>query len=178
MLINLLQPEYFVPIHGELRHLAQHGRLAQQVGVAEENIAVVENGYQLSFGDELTIGERTSGGYVFVDGARVGEIGPAMMRERESLAESGFVVAIVHYDRSAGKPMGLPRIISRGFLAASEAEDMISRSEDVVFSAASVEPGTPLSDVEDRIRSYLYRFMRRETHRRPMVIPVVIPASA
>ncbi len=174
LLINMLRPRFFVPIHGELRHLKQHGKTARQLGIPAENIATVENGYALTFGERLEIGERVPGGYVFVDGARVGEIGPAVMREREALGRSGFVMSIVRYQRRAGRPVGRPHIITRGFIFAPGAEDLLAQAEDVTMSAASAGPGTPSTEVESQVQAALAKFLYQETKSRPVVIPVVI----
>ena len=174
LLINMLRPRFFVPIHGELRHLKQHGKTARQLGIPAENIATVENGYTLTFGERLEIGERVTGGYVFVDGARVGEIGPAVMREREALGRSGFVMSIVRYQRRAGRPVGRPHIITRGFIFAPGAEDLLAQAEDVTMSAASARPGTPSVEVESQVQAALSKFLYQETKSRPVVIPVVI----
>ncbi len=174
LLINMLRPRFFVPIHGELRHLKQHGKTARQLGIPAENIATVENGYTLTFGERLEIGERVPGGYVFVDGARVGEVGPAVMREREVLGRSGFVMSIVRYQRRAGRPVGRPHIITRGFIFAPGAEDLLAQAEDVTMSAASAGPGTPSTEVESQVQAALSKFLYQETKSRPVVIPVVI----
>ncbi len=173
LLINLLRPRFFVPIHGELRHLKQHGKTARQLGIPAENIAVVENGYMLTFGERLEIGERVPGGYVFVDGARVGEIGPAVLREREELGQDGFVMSIVRYDRRTGRPVGRPRIITRGFIFVPGAEDLLAQAEEVTLSAASARPGTPSAEVEKQVQAALSRFLYKETKSHPTVIPAV-----
>lgn len=175
MLINMLRPRFFVPIHGELRHLKQHGKIARELGVPEENIAVVENGYTLTFDDgRLEVGKRVPGGYVFVDGALVGEIGPRVMRERDALGQNGFVTAIVRYERRTGRPVGQPRIITRGFIFTPEAEELLSRAEDIIRSAASVKPGTAPSEVEEQVEQALSHFLYRETRREPVVTSAVI----
>ncbi len=121
-LINMLRPRFFVPIHGELRHLVQHAKLAHELGIAKRDIAVVENGYPLTFdGDRMRIGKRVPGDHVFVDGSLVGEVGPLVIRQRDGLAQSGFVTAIAPYDRRAGKTIGQPRIVTRGFVHAPNA---------------------------------------------------------
>jgi ribonuclease J len=164
-----------VPIHGELRHLHQHGKLACQVGIPEENVAVVENGTPLSFANgELTIGERIGGEHIYVDGALVGEVGPRVIHERDRLGQSGFVTAVVRYDRKKGKPVGRPRIITHGFVFTPDAEDLLARAQDVVRSAASVSPGTKPDKVEDLVEEALSRFFYRETRRRPVVIAAVV----
>jgi ribonuclease J len=171
LLINILKPRFFVPIHGELRHLMQHSKTARQVGIPPENIAVVENGYTLTFDEaKLEIGERVPGGYVFVDGAQVGEIGPAVMREREALGQSGFVTIVIPYDRSKGQIAGEPEIISRGFVFMPEAEELMSRAYDTIRSTVSVKPGTEPGKVESTVDLALSRFFYRETRRRPVVV--------
>ena len=174
LLINILRPRFFVPIHGELRHLKQHGKTARELGIPPENIAVVENGYALTFNDQLHIGERVPGGYVFVDGARVGEIGPAVMHEREMLGRNGFVMSIVHYQRRTGRAVGRPRIITRGFTFVPGAEDLLAQAEDVARSAVEAQPGAPPAEVESRVQQALSRFLYQETRSRTIVIPVVM----
>ena len=175
LLINLLRPRFFVPIHGELRHLKQHGKIARQLGIPEENVAVVENGYPLIFdGERLEIGERVPGGYVFVDGALVGETGPQVLRERDALGQNGFVTAIVRYQRQKGRPAGQPRIITRGFIFAPEAEELLSRAADVILAAASVKRGTAPDEVEEQVKQALSQFLYRETRRKPVVTSVVM----
>ncbi|RLC87553.1 MAG: ribonuclease J [Chloroflexi bacterium] len=177
LLINILRPRCFIPIHGELRHLKQHGKIARQLGIPDENVAIVENGYPLTFDDgQLEIGERVPGGYVFVDGALVGEIGPAVMRERDELGQNGFMTAIVPYKRQTGRPAGQPRIITRGFIFAPESEALLSRAQDIVRSAASVKPGTAPGEVEEKVEQALAGFLRRETRRKPVVTSVVVEA--
>jgi ribonuclease J len=176
LLINLLRPRFFVPIHGELRHLKQHGKIARQLGIPDENIAVVENGYVLTFGERLEIGARVPGGYVFVDGARVGEIGPTVMSEREALGQNGFVMSIIRYERRTGRPVGRPRIITRGFIFVPGAEDLLAQAEEVTLSAASAKPGTPAARIEEQVQAALSAFLYRETRSRPIVIPTVIEA--
>jgi len=176
LLINLLHPRFFVPVHGELRHLKQHGKIAHQLSIPAENIAVVENGYTLTFGERLQVGERVPGGYVFVDGARVGEIGMAVMHEREELGQNGFFTSIVRYDRLTGRPVGRPRIVTRGFISVPDEEDLLARAEEVTLSAASASPGTPPAEIAKQIQAALSRFLYQETKTRPIVIPTVIEA--
>jgi ribonuclease J len=176
LLINLLRPRFFVPIHGELRHLQQHGKTARELGIPAENIAVVENGYVLTVGERLEVGERVPGGYVFVDGARVGEIGPAVMRERDALGQNGFVMSIVRYSRRTGQPVGRPRIITRGFIFVPGAEDLLAQAEEVTLSAASAKPRTPPAEIEKQVQAALSKFLYQETKSRPTVIPVVVEA--
>jgi ribonuclease J len=127
LLINLVRPKYFVPIHGELRQLKQHSRLAEQLGIPREHIAVVENGTVLTFDHtgSMTVGERVPGGYVFVDGLRVGEVGPAVMKDRELLARDGIVIVNAVYDRGRQALVGDMEIVTRGFVFEPEAGDLL-----------------------------------------------------
>jgi ribonuclease J len=175
LLIDMLRPRFFMPIHGELRHLVQHAKLAHQLGISKRDIAVVENGYPLTFdGERMQIGERVPGEYVFVDGSLVGEVGPVVMSQRDALAQSGFVTAIVRYERQAGRAVGQPRIITRGFVYVPDAEDLLSRAEDVVRSAAAVKRGTAPDRVEEKVERALSSFFYQETRRKPVVTVVLI----
>jgi ribonuclease J len=175
LLINLLQPRYFVPIHGELRHLVEHAKLAHELGIAKRDIAVIENGSPLSFDAEgMRIGPRIHGDYVFVDGALVGEVGPKLMQERDGLAQSGFVTAVAPYDRKAGRTVGPPRIITQGFVYTPEAEALLAQAGDLVRSTASVRRGTAPDKVEKKVEQALSSFFYRETRRRPAVTVAMI----
>jgi ribonuclease J len=176
-LIDILRPRYFVPVHGELRHLVQHAKLAHQLGIPKKDIAVVENGYPLTFnGQRMQIGQRVPGDYVFVDGSLVGEVGPMVMGQRDELAQSGFVTAVANYDRKAGKLVGQPRLISRGFVYVPDAEDLLSRAGDVARSAAAAQPGTQAGRVEAKMEQALASFFYRETKRKPVVTVALVEA--
>jgi ribonuclease J len=175
LLISMLRPTFFVPVHGELRHLVQHAKLAHELDIAKGDIAVIENGYPLTFdGERMRIGERVPGDYVFVDGSLVGEVGPMVMRQRDELAQSGFVTAIARYDRQAGKTVEAPRIVTRGFVYVPDAEDLLSRAEDIVRTAASVKRGTAPGKVEERVEQALSSFFYRETKRKPVVTVALV----
>lgn len=117
LLLHLVRPRYFIPVHGELRHLHQHAQIAQQVGIAPQNIAVIENGRVVEFVDgEMSIKDRVPGGYVFVDGTTVGDIGPDVLREREAMARDGVVLVNLTIDRETCRLYEEPEIITRGFI--------------------------------------------------------------
>jgi ribonuclease J len=174
LLIHLIKPEYFVPIHGELRHLTQHARIAQEMGIPAANTMVVENGYILEFdGESGRIGERIPGGYVFVDGSGVGDIGPVVMRDRETLASDGFVVAVINLDKETGQPAGRPEIVSRGFVYVRESVELIERAQDKILEV--MEKGDlGRAAIRDRVRDELSKLLYDETKRRPMILPVIM----
>ncbi len=174
LLLNLIKPRYFIPIHGELRHLKAHARIARELGIPSSNILVVENGYILEFdGRKGRIGERVPGGYVFVDGSGVGDVGPAVLREREILARDGFVVAIVELDEDKGQVVGKPRIISRGFVFMRDSEELFERAREEILRALQGKNNRDRSKVEKRICNALAKFFYEETKRRPMIIAAV-----
>ncbi len=174
LLLQLIRPKHFVPIHGELRHLHAHASLARQLGIEPERIAVVQNGTPIEFRDgAMAIGERIPGGYVFVDGSGVGDVGPAVLRERESLARDGIVVVQIEVDRRTGKLKGNPSLISRGFVYKPEAEALLAEAQTRIRQTVEATDGGDLSGAIERELSKLFY---AETKRRPMVI--VLPTSA
>jgi ribonuclease J len=169
LLFNLLKPKYFLPVHGELQHLHAHSKLAQSQGIPVENIRVAENGMVVEFEpDGMNVTERIPGGYVFVDGNRVGDIGPVVLRDREMLSENGFLLAVVRLDGKTGQPVAQPEIISRGFIYLRESGNLISQAEAVVLDAL------PAKKPFDAVRKALSEFVDQETGRQPMILPVII----
>lgn len=171
LLINLIRPRFFIPIHGELRHLTLHAELAHDLGIPEENTVVVENGTEIILTpDSITAGERIPGGYVFVDGSGVGDVGPIVMRDREILARDGFFVVNVLIDSKSGELVAEPEIISRGFVFMREAEDLIDASvsliEDIIRRQ---QKGDLVALLQDGLSKMFYN----ELKRRPMVFVFV-----
>jgi ribonuclease J len=167
LLIHLVQPKHFIPIHGELRQLHQHGAIARELGILPENVAVVENGYSIEFSEgKLQVGERIPGEYIFVDGSGVGDIGPTVMRERERLARDGFVIVRADIDPSSHKLTSRPEIVSRGFVFVPESGELLSMAEDKVRETAARGNGKGMAE---RIEGALSELFYQETKRRPMV---------
>ncbi|MFQ5577491.1 MAG: ribonuclease J [Anaerolineae bacterium] len=169
LLLNLIKPQYFIPVHGELQHLHAHAKLAQGQGIPAENIQILENGMVAEFDSGgMAVTERVPGGYLFVDGNRVGDIGPVVLRDREILSQNGFVMAVVHVNRRDGQATSRPEIITRGFIYLRQNADLITRAEEVVMKAL------PAKKPSDAVRKALADFVSRETGRQPMILPVVI----
>ncbi|MFZ0543819.1 MAG: ribonuclease J, partial [Candidatus Promineifilaceae bacterium] len=132
LLINLIKPKFVVPVHGELRHLKAHAKLAAEMGIPTENIFIVENGTVLELDeDSLTIGPRIPGGYVFVDGSSVGDVGPSVIRERERLSQSGFLVAVIRINED-GLLIGRPEIVTKGFVYLDESQELLEGAEETI----------------------------------------------
>ncbi len=168
VMLQLVRPKYFVPIHGELRHLRQHAALAREIGLEESAIAVVENGRVIEFRDgKMSIGERVPGGYVFVDGSGVGDIGPKVMAEREALARDGFVVIHLTLNGQNGALARDPEIVSKGFVFVRDAEELFEHARRRIKDLAKkTEP----DELKGQIEQDLTRFFYGETKRRPMVL--------
>jgi ribonuclease J len=167
LLLNLVKPKYFIPIHGELRHLHQHALIAQQVGIPAENIAVIENGRVIKLKDgKMELGERIPGGYVFVDGSRIGEVGPSVVREREVLARDGFVLVNLTLDHDTCRLVEEPEVITRGFVYSRESEEMLSEIRRLVVNTVD---GTSNGRLRDELEQILKSYLFNKTKRRPMV---------
>jgi ribonuclease J len=175
LLIHLVQPKNFVPIHGELRHLNQHAAIARELGIPAENTAVVENGYSIEFeGGRLRVCDRVPGEYVFVDGSGVGDIGPAVMRERERLARDGFVIVRMDLDTATSRLASRPSILSRGFVFVPESGELLAAAEERIREVVARGNGSRLAE---RLESALSELFYLETKRRPMIFVIVNPVA-
>jgi ribonuclease J len=172
LMINLVRPKYLIPVHGELRHLKEHARLARLLGMPAENIAVVENGTVIELDEHsLTIGPRIPGGYIFIDGAGVGDIGPTVMRDREMLARSGFFVAALALDED-GNLVDDPEIITRGFVYVNDTTELINAAKEVVAATIRNHRGGR-DDLKKSIEDALSKYLYAETGRRPMIYALI-----
>ncbi len=177
LLLNLVKPRFFMPIHGEYRHLSLHAKLAQSVGIPRENIFVLEDGDILeldSQGGKVT-GQVTSGN-VYIDGLSVGDIGSVVLRDRKMLSKDGIVVVIIAINKQTGKLVGRPDIVSRGFVDTRESKDMLDESRDLVARVLD-RGGTRPAEwgfVYSKVRDTLNRFYYEQTKRHPMVLPFMI----
>jgi len=166
LLINLVKPKHFIPIHGELRHLHQHADLARELGIPAERVATIENGHAIEFiNGAMKLGERVPGGYVFVDGAGVGDIGPSVVREREALARDGIVLVNLSIDRNTSHLREEPEIITRGFIIVRDADELMAGMSKLIRETVRRGNGDLKEDLQNTLMSYIYN----ETKRRPMI---------
>jgi ribonuclease J len=177
LILNLTKPKYFVPIHGEYRHLTLHARLAESVGIPSENIFVLEDGDVLELsqqGGKKT--EKVSASHVYVDGLSVGDIDSVILRDRKTLSKDGIVMVVIALNRQTGKVVGRPDITSRGFVDADESKEMIEESRDLVAKVVNHgnEQTADWSFVSTKVRDTLYKYYYEKTHRRPMILPVMV----
>jgi ribonuclease J len=166
LLMNLVKPKHFLPIHGELRQLRRHADLAEEVGISRENIVVVENGQIVELsGGNITLGERIPGEYIFVDGESIGDIDYGVMREREMLARNGILLIDISLDKMTGRLLGEPEIITRGYVSPQDAETLIPEVRKRVMEIVNGGGLENQKDIVGAVKSYLHDAVKR----RPMV---------
>jgi len=177
LLLNLVKPRFFMPVHGEFRHLSFHAQLAQSVGIPEKNVFLLEDGDVLELGQwSGKIDGKVSSGNVYVDGLSVGDVGPVVLRDRRMLSRDGIVMVIITVNRQTGKLVGRPDIVSRGFVDTREAKDMLEESRDIVAHSLD-HSGVRPADwgfIYAKVRDILHKFYYDQTKRRPMILPVMV----
>jgi ribonuclease J len=177
--LSIATPDWYVPIHGEFRHLVANARLGGVMGLPRDRVLVCENGDVLSVSDDaVEIAGRVPAGYLYVDGI-VGDVGTGVLRDRRMLASEGVVVVVVTVDSQTGKVLVGPEIITRGWVYAPEAEDLLDEACDTIAAAVEAALANGIRDVEalERdVRRAAGRFVSERTRRRPMIVPVVMEA--
>ena len=178
IMLQLTRPRYFVPIHGEYRHLVRHRRLAQDVGIPEESCFILEDGDVL----ELTSNsaQKTTPiqvGKVFVDGKGVGDVGDIVIRDRRHLSEDGMVLAVMAIHQQTGELVAGPDLISRGLMGVEESEEVLEHAKKVVLetlNGMSRETRSDPVELKEEVRKTLRRFFRKKLERHPVVLPYII----
>ncbi|MFH1098886.1 MAG: ribonuclease J [Candidatus Uhrbacteria bacterium] len=182
LMIKLVNPRYFIPIHGNYSFLVMHGKLAQQVGIPKERVLIPENGRVITFDEKIgrLTDERVPAAHVMVDGLGVGDVSEIVLRDRKQLADGGMLVVIVAIERETGKLVTNPDIISRGFVHLKESKQLVEAvrqnvREIVERSAQGQMRSGPLDMLlRSKIRDEIGQFLFQKTERRPMILPVVI----
>jgi ribonuclease J len=177
LMLSLVRPRFFVPVHGEYRQLVLHAKLAYSLGIPEENIRVAEDGDILEVtegGIELI--EHITSGNVYVDGLSVGDVGQIVLRDRKVLSQDGILMAVLTVDKETGQPIAGPDIVSRGFVYMRDAEELLESARERVLESLIGLNGhsSDWAFVKDKIKHTLSEFLYEQTHRRPMILPVVM----
>ena len=177
LMLSLTKPRYFVPVHGEYRHLVLHSQLAASLSTAPEESFVMVDGDVLEIDEQ---GARLAGripcNYIYVDGLRVGDISSVVLRDRRVLSRDGILMVVIAVDKQTGKVVGRPDVVSRGFAEADEADDLLERTRDVVLKAID-RGGDHIAEwgyITAKVKETVARFIYEETHRRPMILPVPV----
>ena len=178
LLLNLVRPRYFIPIHGEYRQLFRHAALAHQVGAVSGEVLLLEDGQPVEFTAEGAYRrEPVPAGRVCVDSGSLEEIEEVVIRDRKHLSEDGVVVPIIAIDKHTGKLESLPEIVSRGFLPSENGHEVLNGARDVVLR--TVEQSNPeekmdWSVIKEKIRVDLKRYLNKQTSKRPLILPVIL----
>ncbi|MBV8695375.1 MAG: ribonuclease J [Chloroflexi bacterium] len=177
LMLGLLRPHFFMPIHGEYRQLLLHAKLAHSMGVAEDHIVVAEDGDIVEVTtDSITLVDHTTSGNVFVDGLTVGDVGQIVLRDRKVLSQDGILMAVLTVDKETGQPIAGPDIVSRGFVYMRDAEELLESARLHVLESFIGLNGhaSDWSFVKEKIKHTLSEFLYERTHRRPMILPIVM----
>ncbi len=176
LLMGLLKPKYFIPVHGELKHLTKHGMLADSIGIDRDNIIIADNGSQIVVSEnEFRFDENITAGQVFVDGSGVGDVGNIVIRDRKRLSEDGLVIVAATIDLTDRYIVAGPEILSRGFVYVREAEDLMGEAREVAERAIESCLDGGIKDwatLKIKVRDEVSRLMFERTKRSPMILPI------
>ncbi len=178
ILINLVRPRHFIPVHGEYHQLMHHCQLAKQLNIPDEHIILARDGDIIEFGkDSAYIAGRIAAGRVFVDGKGVGDVGDVVLRDRQHLGADGMLVVIIGIDQQTGNVVSGPDIISRGFVYEDESQEFLAEARQVIMDLLDeleVESKTEWAVIKSRIRNVLRKFISKRIARKPMILPIII----
>ncbi|MDP4145391.1 MAG: ribonuclease J [Bacillota bacterium] len=175
---TLVKPRFFIPVHGEYRHLKQHGELAEKLGMSKSNIAIIENGDVIEVSRDLIRKNGTVvSGQVFVDGLGVGDVGNIVLRDRKHLSQDGILTVVVTIEKESGAVIAGPDIISRGFVYVRESEDLMDEAREIVKDAlrkCEENHVTEWATIKSNIKEVLRLFLYEKTKRKPMILPIIM----
>jgi ribonuclease J len=183
LMINLVRPKFFIPVHGEYRMLKKHSKIAQELGIPKEHTLIGENGLVFEFTAETgAITSKVTAGRVLVDGLGIGDIGNIVLRDRRQLSQDGILIAVVTLDKQTGRLLAGPDLVSRGFVYIRESERLMEEAKGRVRQVFDrLESGKVMewAALKTGIRDALGRFLYEKTGRRPMILPIImeVPAS-
>ena len=178
IMLGVVRPQYFIPVHGEQKHLTKHANLAQSMGMNPHNIMIADNGVCLELTKaEMRVGEPVQAGPVFVDGYGVGDVGSTVLRDRKHLAQDGIIVVAVTVDRDTGEILTGPDIVSKGFVYVKESEDLLLAAKEKAIQAIAETGGRRVRDwnlARGRLREEIARLMYERTKRSPIVVTMLM----
>jgi len=178
LILNLVHPRFFVPIHGEYRHLHFHAKLAEEMGIPRPHIFLPENGDVIELGPDFgRFAGKVTAGRVLVDGKGIGDVGDTVLRDRQHLSQDGMLVVVIGFDKQTGAVVSGPEIVSRGFVYQKESDELFEAAKQLVLTVlegCSKEEKSEMGFIKPRIRNVLRKFLYREIKRRPMILPVIV----
>ncbi len=178
LMLNLMKPKYFIPIQGEYRMLIAHGKLASQVGLAQDHIFIPGKGDIIEYkNNKMSIGGRVPSGNVLIDGIGVGDVGNIVLRDRRLLSQDGILIVVVTLNKAEKTIASGPEIISRGFVYVRESEELMLASTNLVREIVEknmLKDAFDWSSIKQDIRDQLNYFLYEKTKRRPMILPIIM----
>ncbi len=177
LILNLVRPKFFIPVHGEHRMLKQHGKIANEIGIPKENVFIGENGHVFEFTAEAGyFAGKVNSGQVFVDGLGIGDVGNIVMRDRRQLAQDGVLVVVVTLDKERGCVLDGPDIVTRGFVYVRDSDNLITEAQNIVRGVLDRAEGpiTKWAALKSGIREALAKYLYAKTGRKPMILPIFI----
>ncbi len=178
LMLGIVKPQYFVPVHGEQKHLLKHAELAESVGIPSKNIVIADNGILLEVSEkEIKKAGTVPAGKIFVDGYGVGDVGSVVLRDRKHLAQDGIIIVVATVDSVSGELVSGPDIVSRGFVFVKENEALISEAEKTAYEAIMRCFDRNITDwgtIKSRVRDDVSRLMYERTKRSPMILPILM----
>lgn len=178
LMLSLVRPKYFMPVHGEYRFLKQHGQLAVDTGVAKENVFIMENGRILEIDkNSAKMTTQVISGIVLVDGLGVGDVGNIVLRDRQLLSENGMIIVVISLDRKTAKVVSGPDIVTRGFVYVRENEPLIDEIKEVAkkeLSKCEEQNIREWSTIKTKVRESLIKYIYTKTKRQPMILPILM----
>jgi len=178
MMHNLIRPKFFIPVHGEYRHLVKHSKLAQELGMPKDHIFIAENGQLLEFTSEKgSIAGKVASGIVLIDGLGVGDVGNIVLRDRRQLSQEGILIVVITMDKQGGCVVAGPDIVSRGFVYVRESEQLMDEAKNKVrqtLDKCEVNNVTEWATIKSSVRDTLGKYLYEKTRRRPMILPIIM----
>ena len=177
LMLSLVKPRWFVPIHGERRHLQHHGRLAEEVGIPRDHVLIVEDGDVVEITDSVQKIDRVQAGMTFVDGLGIGDVGGEVLRDRRKLAGDGVVVVVVTVDSQTGRIVSGPDVVNRGFVHEGSSADILEEARERVMLAFDESAEAEVTDpsvLQQNVRRVLKRYFFEVTQRKPVILPVIM----
>ena len=177
IMLSLVKPKYFIPVHGEQKHLRYHAKLAESIGIPHNNIVIADNGCEISMNDvNISVSGTVTHGKVYVDGYGVGDVGTRVMKERQHLGTDGIIIIAATIDAASGELLTGPDIVSKGFVYVKEAESLMGEAVSVSMNVINSFPpySFDLNQMTNKLRDEVSRLMYERTKRSPMILPIIM----
>ncbi len=178
LMMSIVKPKYFIPVHGEQKHLKKHAEIAKSIGIPDENILISTNGNVIELTDKgIKIIETVPAGRVLVDGLGVGDVGSIVLRDRKHLADDGIIVITVTIDSVSGEVVAGPEVVSRGFVYVKESEELMDNVREItcdVLENCYIRGIRDFNGIKIKLRDGVLKFIYERTHRSPMILPIIM----